>query len=448
MESPTTLLLPIWAQVRELDAKILLACAAAERGIPAILGSRAQLSYLAHRLPRGVYLAKGGQREGTLFRIMRHLGHEIALLDEASLLRLPDQEVRQMRYSERAAARVSLFLAWGEDDARMLRGTPACRHASVRAVGNPRIDLTRPELRPYFSAERQEIQRRFGDFVLLNTNFFGLNHYLPALSTERQIAEGTLAAGEYLRAFARHRLRIFEAFLGLVPELGRALGGHALVVRPHPLESAEPWRRVAAGLPNVHVVQEGNVLPWLLAARVSIANNCTTLVEAHLLGQPGVHYEPARDDALDFALPRLLSHAATRPSDVVQLAASALAGRLAPRESAGASVLGRHLAGLDGALASDRIAEALREHRSAEGRAQSFAGLRWLGAAECVGRALWKRRGGGGSRHDERLHAHRFPTLTKADVGERVLRFAGLLGRFEKLSVERFAEHLFRIAPG
>jgi surface carbohydrate biosynthesis protein len=447
MAAPTTLFLPVWAQVRELDAKILLACAAAERGIPAILGSRAPLTYYAHRLPRGTYLAKGGQNEGRFFRILGDLGHDVALLDEASLLRLPDEEVRARRYSEKAASRVALFLAWGDDDARMLRETPSCQHAAVCVTGNPRMDLTRPELRPYFAGEARALREHYGEFALLNTNFFGLNHYLPALSTEREVAEGKREASAYYQAFARHRARIFDAFIALVPEIARAIAPSVLIVRPHPMESPEAWRRAADGLDNVHIRQDGNVLTWLLAASLSIANNCTTLVESNLLGKTGVHFEPVRDPALDFALPRLVSHRAQEPAEVVSLAAQALRGALAPREGAPAQVLRAHLAGLDGEFASDRIAQAVLDH-ARKPRGAPPLHRRWLGAAQNIRRALKKQRGGDDSRHDERLHEHRFPPLADSAVRERVARFAALLGRFEKLSVERISEHLFRIAPG
>jgi surface carbohydrate biosynthesis protein len=438
-----TLFLPIWSQVRELDAKLLVACAIAERGMPAILGSRAPLSHSAHRLPRGVYLAKGGQREGTFFRILRRLGHEIALLDEASLLRLPDDEVREARYAPEAAGRVGLFLAWGEDDARMLRATPSCSHARVVVTGNPRIDLTRPELRGYFEPEARALRDRFGDFVLLNTNFFGLNHYDPALSTELHVARGERKSSAYLRAFAAHRLAIFERTRALVGELARRLGKHALIVRPHPMESPEVWREAAHGEPNVHVVQEGNILPWLLATRVSIANNCTTLVEAHLLGKAGVHFEPQRDDALDFSLPGALSHRAARAADVAELAAIALKGELQLSGGGAAQALRAHLAALDGPLAADRIADSVARHQAASSPRGS--GVRGIGVVENIVRARLKTRAVH-SRHGAQLHAHRFPELTPADLEARIARFTALTSRFRGLCVEPIAPHLFRIS--
>ena len=60
---------------------------------------------------------------------------------------------------------------------------------------------------------------------------------------------------------------------------------HQIIIRPHPSESHDPWRQLAAELPNVSVVYEGNVAEWLLAAELLIHNNCTTGVEAYLLGR-------------------------------------------------------------------------------------------------------------------------------------------------------------------
>ena len=49
--SRTTLIIPVESQARELDAKLLLACAAAERGFPVVIGSRAFLHYQINAMP-------------------------------------------------------------------------------------------------------------------------------------------------------------------------------------------------------------------------------------------------------------------------------------------------------------------------------------------------------------------------------------------------------------
>src|SRR5687767_9658409 len=85
-----TLSIPVESQVRELDAKLLLSCVAAERGFPVVLGSRAFIHYLMPFLSRGVYVAKSMRSlSARMFDITRGLGHEIVAWDEESLVRGP-----------------------------------------------------------------------------------------------------------------------------------------------------------------------------------------------------------------------------------------------------------------------------------------------------------------------------------------------------------------------
>jgi len=70
----STLIIPVESQVRELDAKLLLACIAAEQGFPVIIGSRAFTHFEIASIPRGVYLAKSMRGiSSSMFTILRQL---------------------------------------------------------------------------------------------------------------------------------------------------------------------------------------------------------------------------------------------------------------------------------------------------------------------------------------------------------------------------------------
>ena len=86
------LLIPVENQVRELDAKLLLACIAARRGLPSVIGSKRELEARIANFPRGIYLAKSmlhGHRK--FLKLARMLGHEIAAWDEDALVHLPPE---------------------------------------------------------------------------------------------------------------------------------------------------------------------------------------------------------------------------------------------------------------------------------------------------------------------------------------------------------------------
>ena len=51
------LVMPVENLVRELDAKLLLACVAAERGFSCVMGSRTEVDFCVGRLPPGIYFS-------------------------------------------------------------------------------------------------------------------------------------------------------------------------------------------------------------------------------------------------------------------------------------------------------------------------------------------------------------------------------------------------------
>ena len=149
--APSTLIVPVESQVREMDAKLLLSCAAVERGLPVIIGSRAFIHFKVASLPRGVYLAKSMRRLSIrMFDLLRQLGHDIVAWDEEGLVRLPDPEYYRHRLCSTTFQQVAELFAWGPENARAFRSFPGYRGSPVHVTGNPRVDLMREELRPYF----------------------------------------------------------------------------------------------------------------------------------------------------------------------------------------------------------------------------------------------------------------------------------------------------------
>ena len=72
------LLIPVENQVRELDAKLLLAYIAGKRNLTSIIGFKRDIESRIASFPRGIFFSKSrriGKRK--IFPITRKLGHEI-----------------------------------------------------------------------------------------------------------------------------------------------------------------------------------------------------------------------------------------------------------------------------------------------------------------------------------------------------------------------------------
>lgn len=456
--SPSTLILPVENQVRELDAKLLLACAAAERGIPVVLGSRTYVNLAMHHLPRGLFMAKGMTAVSwRMLKMIHGLGHAIVAWDEESLVRYTSPEYYGWRYSENTFGVIDHLFAWGADDAEFFASYPGYRGAPVHVTGNPRIDLLRPEVRGYFAPEVAALKQRYGDFILINTNFSFVNNYLPSMNLIGRDVLGQAKIGrtgrgmslEFATGMAAHQQAIFDHFRALLPKLAGWFPGHRIVLRPHPSENHEAWRAVLADCPQVEVTHQGNVVPWLMAARVLLHNGCTTAVEASVLETPAVSYMPVTSEAYDYHLPNGLSHAAHTPQAVRDALAEILDGRRGlVDEAVRERLFGRHLAATRGPLACDRVLDALIERGHADRAPPRPAAGRWLKAwLSGHRRTLVKRLSGlrRDSRDGDAFHAHRFPGVTVAELNARIARLGKELGRFGSVRAAARSPHVFFI---
>jgi len=82
-----TLIIPSKTQVCEIDAKLILACAAAERGFSSIIGARHDIRRKIGSLPRGVYIGKDIRGSSLRkLRIMANLGCQLLARDEEALV--------------------------------------------------------------------------------------------------------------------------------------------------------------------------------------------------------------------------------------------------------------------------------------------------------------------------------------------------------------------------
>lgn len=458
MLNPSTLIIPVENQVRELDAKLLLACVAAERGFPVVFGSRTYVNAAMHHLPRGLFMAKGmtsvSQR---MLKLIRSLGHEIVAWDEESLVRYASPEYYAWRYSEDSFEVIDQLFAWGDDDAEFFATYPGYRGEPVHRTGNPRIDILRPEVRGYFAPEVAELQKQYGEFILVNTNFSFVNNFLPALNLigrdeqgQRQIGRtGRGMSLEFATGMAAHQQAIFDHFRDLLPRLAGWFPQHRIVLRPHPSENHDVWRQVLADCPQVDVVHHGNVVPWLMAAKVLLHNGCTTAVEASVLTTPAVSYMPVTSDVFDYHLPNGLSHAARTPDSVRELLTDILGGRRGGiDEPVRTRLLARHLAATDGPLACDRVLDVLIDSGYAERTPPRPAARRWIQAwLSGNSRALYKRIKGlrQSNRSSATYHAHRFPGVSVAELNARIARFGAELGRFGSVRAEARSPHVFNI---
>ena len=462
-----TLIIPVENQVRELDPKLLLAYVAAKRGFSSILGFRREIHFHISSFPSGIYLSKSMTAASDLmFQIMRKLGHAIVAWDEEALVHLPPETYFSRRLSPVAMAFVSHMLAWGQDNAELWQQYHHLPDgAEIHVTGNPRNDLLRPEISRYYQETVAELRKKYGDFILINTNFNhvnafypGLNLFLPNDKSGGELKPGRAAKGmsrEYAGGLRDHKQTIFEKFQQIIPAIEKAFPKHNIVVRPHPTEDQEIYRQIAAGCERVKVTNEGNVVPWLMATRALIHNGCTTGVEAYVMGVPAISYRAAVNENYDYGfyrLPNLLSHQCFDFEELNTTLGKILAEELGAAGGDEREILARqHLAALDGPLACERIVDVCEKIVAGQSeRSKPALFDRLTGYCMATMRTLKRQIKARlpRARNKPEFHLHRYPEVSLEEMQHRILRFQQVLGDSKELRVERFSDQFFRISGG
>ncbi|MGD8254949.1 MAG: hypothetical protein PVI73_10595 [Syntrophobacterales bacterium] len=461
-----TLLIPVENQVRELDSKVLLAFVAARRGFSSVIGFRREIHFHISSFPPGIYLSKSMTSASDLvFKIMRNLGHEIVAWDEEALVHLPPEIYYSRRLSPVAMTLVSHMFAWGQDNAELWRQYSQLPNgAEINITGNPRNDLLRPEIRPYYVKTVEELRKKYGDFILINTNFNHVNAFYPGLNLFHPVQNsgeepqfGRAAQGmtrEYAEGLRDLKQAVFEKFKELIPALEQAFPDYNIIVRPHPTENQEVYRQIAARCERVLVTNEGNVVPWLMATRAVIHNGCTTGVEAYVTEVPAISYRATVDEFYDYGfyrLPNLLSHQCFDFEELRLTLSKILAGELGAAAGAERKTLvQQYLEALDGPLACERIVDVCDKIVAGRDDSTKPAWPRRLKGHGMATMRTLKRKFKARlprSRKKPEFHRHRYPEVSLEEMVERVSRFQQVLGESRKLQVERILGQFFRISP-
>jgi surface carbohydrate biosynthesis protein len=455
---PSTLIVPVESRVRELDAKLLLAAVAAERGFPVVLGSRQEVNFAIPRLPRGVFFAKSMRfTSDRMTRLIGGLGHHLVATDEESLVRFSSPEYYAWRFSPPSFKPLRHLFAWGEDDAAMFRAYPGRGDVTVHVTGNPRLDLLREDMRSLFETEAAALRARHGRFILVNTNFSFVNAFVRELNLVQQRGTGRASVGrtgrgmslEFAEGMARHQQAIFDGFAALMPTLASSFPQHTVILRPHPSEDHERWRRLTAAEDNVLVLHQGNVVPWLMAAEVLVHNGCTTAVEGALLGTPAVAFRPVQAECYDYHLPNSLSVQTESVDSTLDAIKDVLHGRCRGIDDTTRSrILARHVDLRPGRLAADRIIDVLEADGYLSQRPpepdraiqiRSWCATQYRTAKKHFNRLRPHHRNG------TAYLRHRFPPLGTEEVEHRLDRLRRRLNRFYGLKARPLGRDLFAI---
>ena len=308
----TVFYLPIEHSTRELTAKVFLANRLAQEGhIPIIF--RSDILDTTGWPSAGVYIGKNCFRTEwpyslKYYKKMKSSGVDLWHLDEeGGILYGRDEEEWKKRIATRLDP-TSLdsndkILTWGEWQAESFSSKKPT--AEIRIVGSPLFDLFQKKYAIHLSEFDDRQTEGLKDFILLNSNFshsngtmtvdmlLGENRSSSKIDDRLKIAKRFVADGQLLYSFIK-----------LIQELSEKLPDEQLVLRPHPAENIELYKKLLIDCKNVNIVKRGEAASWIRRCKCLISNGSSTALQAKIFGKKVFAFVPfKRNDDRTMALP-------------------------------------------------------------------------------------------------------------------------------------------------
>lgn len=433
-----TLYLAVENRTRELDAKVLLGGAIASRGVTVVIGQQWLLTANLPRMPSGVFFFKGMNRvQFANMERAREAGHRVVANDEEAV-GTSDDEFMLRDVSPEVQKVCDLVLCQGERQKRALAGKFAQLADRMPVVGNPRFDLVRPEFEMLYRAEVDDIRRRHGRFILVNTNLGGINSAWGSLDRYFRVLinigwidpKNSEDVKLYEEHIAFDRLNLAE-IRRLLPILRRDLGDRHVILRPHPAENIPAWENAYKHAPDIKIIQEGGHMPWILASDILIHTGCTTGLEAQIAGHPAISIRPGSSRWRDFYISNKVNLIATGAREAAGMAETFLRRDPDMFRRAAPDLMARvaeHFDGIEGRFSFQRMADSLME---------LFKDHPGLGKHE------WKPAANFIRRLDRQDYLQRKMSLTLGELRDRIQLLQQVVGGFDGIETEEVADSIF-----
>ena len=422
---------------RELDSKLLLATLAAARGHLVIVSDLESIlkGMRSGVLAPGIFHTKSltpSDLKISRYKSFTERGFKITSIDEEAGLDIDGyEEFSRTRFSDQMIGQASAVFGWGTEDVQTLQKDYFKHSSKIHKTGSPRVDLWKSLFSDYWGIPKSTPEK---PFLLVSSNMSNANGILSIYERVLQRKRSgyykrrpELLNEEFIRG-ADACLKT-NAFIEAIRYLANNNKGYDIVLRPHPTENIEAWKLYLEGIPNVHVIREGSITPWVHNSFAVMHNGCTTALEATVSNKPLITYAPIKTDH-DSHPPNKLGYRVESLDDL-SLRVNAIfdtfkSGNQKEKKEQFPHIISKKLYLDNNELAAEKIVNVWDSLASDSlSRSSNWSKFRWLLRINKFRKNIGRARRLLFGRLKEN---NKFPLLNSEDIYKRVSRFQNILG--------------------
>lgn len=210
---------------------------------------------------------------------------------------------------------VDYYTFWGSKVHEAFEKVRFKKSENLLVTGCPRYDFCNKKWRKF-------LEYKDKNYVLINTNFSAINPlFTKNEKKEKRIFKELGWDNKYIDDFFEDNKRVFNSLITELLEITTQLPELTFILRPHPFESSDFYKKIFEKSPNVKVTGEGDVLNVINNSFCILHINCGTSVEANLLGKPSLclDYINTEMQINHTPLPRQMSVCLSSRSEAIKL---------------------------------------------------------------------------------------------------------------------------------
>ena len=241
-------------------------------------------------LEPGVYIFKSSQRripkEG---KYLKDKNFSIFTSDEEGLINISENEV-MYRISKKGLDITDKFLAWGNEQADIIKKHYNNVSGKIIIAGNSRFDLLKNPVNQIYHQEAEEIKKKYGDFDLYISAFHKANAIsYPGTNWLTGSKFETEWRKELFTNMFETQKKNFKSTIEFFNKNKKQLD-RKIIFRPHPAEIISSWKnRLDEEFKENVIFDHLNTNSWILAANKVYSFYSTAMIEASILGKKPIN---------------------------------------------------------------------------------------------------------------------------------------------------------------
>ena len=291
--------LPVEIIIRELDSKLLLAINLlinSKNDWEVIIGNVKKMgSYInkKNKIPF-IWLDKGVEaNQHRLKKIIYNNGLPILLDEEGGVYTKKHEKFPRGLKVNYALPFYEKIFFWGKESYyKWIDIHKNLAPEKLVISGNPRFDLSKKKFKDYFQNLNKDVPNY--KYILISTAFGNGNPNIPIddnyLNYWNKVNSGTVNSLDF--EITDYQKRLFTPFLKGIKNLASEFTNEKFIIRPHPFENINSYKKIFENLGNIKVIYSGAIQEWFPNAKFIIHSGCTTAIEGFYNELSTICYAP------------------------------------------------------------------------------------------------------------------------------------------------------------